>query len=66
MTWLDVNQNEAVFKGRPSNVNNGYTQIDRVSKNYFGLAINFTPTWFQVLPGCRHPAAAVVVAGHLR
>jgi hypothetical protein len=51
MQWLDVTQNEAVFKGRPSNVNGGYTQIDRVSKNYFGLAINFTPTWFQVLPG---------------
>jgi hypothetical protein len=51
MTWLDVTQNEAVFKGRPNNVNGGYNQIDRVSKNYFGLAINFTPTWFQVLPG---------------
>lgn len=51
MTWLDVSQNEAVFKGRPSNVNGGYTQIDSVSKNYFGLALNFTPTWFQVLPG---------------
>jgi len=51
MTWLDVTQNEAVFKGRPNNVNNGYNQIDRVSKNYFGLALNFTPTWFQVLPG---------------
>ncbi len=46
MTWLDVNQNEAVFKGR-----DGYSQIDRVSKNYFGLAINYTPTWYQVLPG---------------
>ncbi len=46
MTWLDVSQNEAVFKGR-----NGYTAIDRVNKNYFGLAINFTPTWFQVFPG---------------
>ncbi|HQR54617.1 MAG TPA: DUF1302 domain-containing protein [Burkholderiaceae bacterium] len=44
--WLDVTQNEAVFKGR-----DGYSQIDRVSKNYFGLAINFTPTWFQVFPG---------------
>lgn len=51
MTWLDVDQNEAVFKGRPSNINGGYTQIDRASKNYFGLAINFTPTWFQVFPG---------------
>ena len=32
----------------------------RSSKNFFGLAINFTPTWFQVLPG-RRPARA----GHL-
>jgi hypothetical protein len=46
MTWLDVNQNEAVFKGR-----DGYSQIDRVDKNYFGLAINYTPTWYQVFPG---------------
>ena len=44
--WARVTQNEAVFKGR-----SGYTAIDRVSKNYFGLAINFTPTWFQVFPG---------------
>jgi hypothetical protein len=44
--WSKVTQNEAVFKGRP-----GYSLIDRVSKNYFGLAINFTPTWFQVFPG---------------
>ena len=34
MTWLDVTQNEAVFKGRPNNINGGYNQIDRVSKNY--------------------------------
>jgi Protein of unknown function (DUF1302) len=46
MTWLDVNQNEAVFKGR-----DGYSQIDRVDKNYFGLAINYTATWYQVFPG---------------
>lgn len=46
MTWLDVSQNEAVFKGRDN-----YTQLDRVSKNYWGLALNFTPTWFQALPG---------------
>ena len=44
--WARVTQNEAVFKGR-----DGYTAIDKVSKNYFGLAINFTPTWFQVFPG---------------
>jgi hypothetical protein len=36
----------AVFKGNPA-----YTGIDKVSKIFFGLAINFTPTWFQVLPG---------------
>jgi hypothetical protein len=46
MQWSKVTQNEAVFKGRSS-----YTQIDKPSKNFFGLAINFTPTWFQVFPG---------------
>jgi hypothetical protein len=46
MQWSKVTQNEAVFKGR-----SGYTQIDRPSKNFFGLALNFTPTWFQVWPG---------------
>ena len=46
MQWLSVTQNEAVFKGR-----SGYTAIDKPTKNFFGLAINFTPTWFQVWPG---------------
>jgi Protein of unknown function (DUF1302) len=46
MQWLSVTQNEAVFRGRSS-----YTAIDKPSKNFFGLAINFTPTWFQVFPG---------------
>jgi len=46
MQWAKVTQNEAVFKGR-----NGYTAIDKPSKNFFGLALNFTPTWFQVWPG---------------
>jgi len=46
MQWSKVTQNAAVFKGRDS-----YTAIDKVSKNYAGLAINFTPTWFQVFPG---------------
>jgi len=46
MEWAKVTQNMAVFKGNPA-----YTGIDKVSKNYFGLAINFTPTWFQVMPG---------------
>jgi len=46
MQWLRVTQNMAVFKGNPN-----YTGIDKVSRNYVGLAINFTPTWFQVFPG---------------
>ena len=46
MQWLKVTQNEAVFRGRDN-----YTAIDKVSRNFFGLALNFTPTWFQVLPG---------------
>ena len=46
MQWAKVTQNEAVFKGRGN-----YTAIDRVSRNFVGLAINFTPTWFQVFPG---------------
>jgi len=44
--WARVTQNEAVFKGNPN-----YTGIDKVSKNAFTLAVNFTPTWFQVWPG---------------
>jgi hypothetical protein len=52
MEWQKVTQNAAVFKGDPSYVNaDGSTPIDKVTKNYFGLAINFTPTWFQVFPG---------------
>ena len=53
MTWLDVTQNEAVFKGRGGAKTGkwgAYDQIDAPDKNYFGLAINFTPTWFQVFP----------------
>ena len=46
MQWGKVTQNAAVFKGRDS-----YTAIDKVSRNYAGLAINFTPKWFQVFPG---------------
>jgi hypothetical protein len=53
MTWLDVTQNEGVFKGRKAEPGKwaAYTQIDAVDKNYCGLAVNFTPTWFQVFPG---------------
>jgi len=52
MQWLRVTQNEAVFKGSSLYVNpDGTAPIDKVTRNYFGLAINFTPTWFQVFPG---------------
>jgi len=52
MRWMKVTQNEAVFKGRANYLNtDGSDPVDKVSRNYFGLAINFTPTWFQVFPG---------------
>lgn len=47
--WLSVTQNAAAFKGSeayraiPGN-------IDGVTRDYIGLGLNFTPTWFQVLP----------------
>lgn len=44
--WQKVNKGEAVFKGR-----DGYTGVDKVSKDFFGLAANYTPTWYQALPG---------------
>jgi hypothetical protein len=46
MRWDKVTQNLAVFKGRP-----GYALVDAANKDFWGLGINFTPTWFQVFPG---------------
>jgi len=48
-TWLSVTQNEAAFKGSAAYRANPLN-LDAVSKNYFGLAMNFTPTWYQVFP----------------
>jgi len=45
MQWSKVTQNPDAFKGAAT-----YTAIDKPTKNYFGLAFNFTPTWFQVFP----------------
>ena len=48
-TWnrlASVTQGAQFFKGRDN-----YTGIDKVTKDYFGLALSFTPTWFQVWPG---------------
>jgi Protein of unknown function (DUF1302) len=47
--WLKVTQNEAAFKGTDA-YRSVAANVDGVTKDYFGLAINFTPTWFQVLP----------------
>ena len=44
--WQKVTQGADVFKGR-----DGYRLVDRVSKDFTGLALNVTPTWFQVMPG---------------
>lgn len=47
--WLSVSQNEGAFKGSDAYRANP-ANIDYVTKDFFGLGINFTPTWFQVLP----------------
>ncbi len=41
-----VTSGDIYYKGRDS-----YTGVDKVSRNFFGVALNFTPTWFQVFPG---------------
>ncbi len=52
MRWLSVTQNAAVFKGSANYINpDGSAPLDKVTKNYAGLGLNFTPTWFQVWPG---------------
>ena len=50
MQWLTVTQNEAVFKGRAN-----YTAIDKVSKNFFGLAHQLHADLVPGVPGRRHP-----------
>ncbi|WP_375739404.1 DUF1302 domain-containing protein [Pseudomonas boanensis] len=49
--WVSVNSDplnlfkgSSAYKAVPSN-------IDEVSRDAYGLAVNFTPTWFQVFPG---------------
>ncbi|MGY3930862.1 Protein of uncharacterised function (DUF1302) [Aeromonas encheleia] len=44
---LDLNDhNKALYKGEDS-----YTGIDKPTTDNWGLAVNFTPIWYQVLPG---------------
>ncbi len=44
--WSSVTQGAAVFKGRDD-----YMGVDKVSKDFVGLGVTFTPTWYQALPG---------------
>jgi hypothetical protein len=44
--WQRVTENENTFKGRDD-----YNAIDHVTKDALGVAINFVPTWYQVLAG---------------
>lgn len=44
--WSSITRGAAVFKGRE-----GYTNIDRATKEFVGLAVNFTPVWYQAFPG---------------
>ncbi|CAD5107435.1 DUF1302 domain-containing protein [Zestomonas carbonaria] len=39
-------KNEALYKGKGT-----YRGIDKPTRDNWGLAVNFTPTWYQVLPG---------------
>ncbi len=47
--WLKVTQNPGAFKGSDA-YKSVATNVDAVTKNFIGLAVNFTPTWFQVFP----------------
>ncbi|MBF7731384.1 DUF1302 domain-containing protein [Pseudomonas sp. N040] len=39
-------KNEALYKGKDT-----YRGVDKATRDNVGIAVNFTPTWFQVLPG---------------
>jgi hypothetical protein len=41
-----VTQGAQFYRGRDS-----YTGIDKPSRDYFGITVNASPTWFQVFPG---------------
>lgn len=54
--WSDVKEGAAVFKGRSNYtvIGPGGTPVtpeDKVTKDYYGLAVNFTPTKYQMFPG---------------
>lgn len=39
-------KNEALYKGKDT-----YRGIDKPTRDNWGIAVNFTPTWYQVFPG---------------
>jgi hypothetical protein len=48
LSWMhldDVTRNSVLYKGRSD-----YSGSDKPTSSYVGLAVNFTPTWFQVFP----------------
>ena len=54
--WNHVEEGAAVFKGRDNYLVVGptgalVTPADKVTKDFYGLAVNFTPTTYQVFPG---------------
>ena len=54
--WSDVKEGAAVFKGRDNYMVIGpggtpVTPEDKVTKDYYGLAVNFTPTKYQIFAG---------------
>ena len=59
--WLSVGGNVPTFKGNAAYANGmngtldpmaagGAPNVDAVTKNYVGLSLSFTPTWYRVLP----------------
>jgi hypothetical protein len=49
LVWMrvdSVTQGANLYRGRDN-----YPGIDKVTRDYFGVAASFTPTWFQAVPG---------------
>ncbi|WP_213959617.1 MULTISPECIES: DUF1302 domain-containing protein [unclassified Variovorax] len=47
--WTSVSQNPGAFKGSAAYAANP-ANVDAVTRDFFGLGLNFTPTWYQVFP----------------
>ena len=45
--WMSLDDdNKALFKGEDT-----YRGVDKVTRSNYGVAVNFTPTWYQTFPG---------------